>query len=427
MFWPQYPHDLIPPQSPNLWHEQVSPNYGPGIRSPEEINQIFRQGLIQMYTPAPIQPQIYIPFQPLPDRVDPAYAPGAIGDYITDNKNINDYQLAFNQINAMLKGKAKRSVIDAYYSVEQAYGSVYMSYDEYKSIYKKSAAFIRSYLKQQHVPLLASNLHIAIQHFMSDTLSIRWVDPDTKKVKRSTHYPFHYDYGDYAGEQDYRNYFSTKCLATGTGQCNSMPIVYLCLAQELGIKAYLSFAPLHSFIKWQTYDGDIVGYEPTTNWSLPDKWYQADMNISYQAIRSGLYLDTLNQEQIIANCLVDLAINYLHENLAPDTAFVQQCLNSAASYFPKHNNLFIYLVRGKVLTAELRARMWQQGIETIDDPALDPESKALYQRLLQNDKALREMGYETMPDGFYEQVRQDQDSHPIDPNAKVPKSLFQTD
>lgn len=241
-----------------------------------------------------------------------------------------DYKKAFQQINNMLAGKSKLSLIDALYATESAYGNPYMNQTEFKGNFQQSATFIKRWLKQQNMPLSPENLHYAVQRFMSDTLKINITLADkTQGTQTITHLPFKYDYEDYDGKQDYRNYYSTKCLATGTGQCNSLPEVYLGLCESLGLRAYLTFAPFHSFIKYKDKNGKIANYEPTSNWDLPDKWYQENLGVNRKAKENGIYLDTLNKKQTVANCLVDMAIAYMRKTSNPDTNFVKQCLSTA--------------------------------------------------------------------------------------------------
>jgi len=342
------------------------------------------------------------------------------------SKNLTDYERAFGKIDSMLRGKSKMSIQNAYFAVEQAYGNMYLSYNEYKGTYKHSADFIKKYLKQRGIPAIPQNLHLAIQQFMGDTLSVSYLEPDTKKSRTTVHYPFKYDYQDYDGSVDYRNYFSTKCIATGTGQCNSLPIVYLCLAEELGVKAYLSFAPFHSYIKWRAQDGSLQNYEPTSNWSIPDKWYQKSLGVSYRAVSTGIYLDTLGKRQVVANCLVDLAVEYLDRNQIPDSLFVQKCLETAEKYYPKKNNLTVYLVRSKLLSMQLDKELRQRGKTTLSGAETDPVTNSLYQRLLSNEYDLVQMGYEQLPQQVYDQLLQQQANHTVDPSAKTKKTLFMT-
>ena len=49
----------------------------------------------------------------------------------------------------------------------------------------------------------------------------------TAAAKRVPIASFGYDFEDYRGQQDYTKMFVSKALATGKGQCHSLPLVYL--------------------------------------------------------------------------------------------------------------------------------------------------------------------------------------------------------
>ncbi|HET8962507.1 MAG TPA: hypothetical protein VFM99_01320, partial [Chitinophagales bacterium] len=177
----------------------------------------------------------------------------------TNVEVLNSYKSAYSKISNMLSGKSKLSYADASYYMESAYGNAYLKYDEFKSDIAQSADFLKKWMAQNKIPVTPQNIHYAIQQFMGDTISLTTYLPDAKQEKKTTtHFPFKYDYDDYDGKKDYRNYFASKCLATGTGQCNSMPMVYLMLCEAMGVKGYLSFAPFHSFIKYKNNEGKIV-------------------------------------------------------------------------------------------------------------------------------------------------------------------------
>jgi hypothetical protein len=149
------------------------------------------------------------------------------------------------------------------------------------------------------------------------------------------HTPFTYDYEDFRAEEDFRNYFVTKTLATGTGQCNSLPTTYLLLAEQMGVKAYLSYAPLHSFIKFPDAEGTIHNYEPTNHFEISDQWYAQHLNISQQAYKSKIYLDTLDKKQIVAAAMMDLAYGYMRKHGVADGTFISECVADAIQFFPR--------------------------------------------------------------------------------------------
>lgn len=340
--------------------------------------------------------------------------------------DLTDYQKAFNKINDMLSGKASLSLKDAYYYSETAYGGSYMSKIDYDNTINESTDFIKKWLHQKNIPLTPINLQLAIQDFMSDTLAVKIYLPDNKKgYKIKTHIPYKYDYEDYQGKQDFRNYFVTKCFATGTGQCSSMPSVHLIFSEKLGVNSYLTFAPFHSFIKFKDTKGNIANYEPTSNWSLPDKWYQEHLFISPEAKKSGIYLDTLNRKQVIANCLVDMVISYLSKTSIPDTNFTNQCLSKAQKYFPKNNNIYIYLAKSQILNYQLYHSMEQNKIKDISQIPVNSEANIIYNRLMKNEQLISSLGYQDLPKEMYDQLIEQQENKTKDNNAKITKTLFQ--
>jgi len=316
------------------------------------------------------------------------------------------YSDALQNLKEQLEGKRKLSISDAYFVMENAYGNSYLSKKEYDQIIKQSVDFIKQWLSQLGYSLKDNDaLHLGIQKFLSDTISITINNPDNPNIpKKTSHLPFFYDYEDFKGEKDFRNYFLTKCLATGSGQCNSMPAVYSSIADGLGAKSYLTFAPHHSFIKYPDNNGTIHSYEPTSNWKIGDKWYQDNMFISPKAKANGIYLDTLNKKQIVANCMIDLAFGYLQKHGAADGEFVKECIASAMQHFPKQNNIHAYFVYSSLLARQLDQVLYENKITDLKDISKVPEAQELYNALLKNEATITKLGYQDQPDPLYDEL-----------------------
>ena len=318
------------------------------------------------------------------------------------------YADAFASIKEMLDGKKSISIREAYYQIENAYGNTYLSYQEYTDISKQSVDFIRRWLTQNGYSTKDNDvLNMGIQRFMSDTLTITVGIPDSKEgTRKVTHLPFFYDYNDFKGERDFRNYFSTKTLATGSGQCNSLPAVYLILAEGLGAKAYLTFAPLHSFVKYPDSKGNIQNYEPTSNWNISDQWYEDNMFISKTAKQTGIYLDTLNKRQIIANCLIELASSYIYNFGAANDTFILGCVKNAMGSFPRNNNIEVYFIYSILLRQQMYTAMQKDRVTDINNIQQSPKALSIYQAYLQNEEAIKRLGYQDMPTQAYNDLMQ---------------------
>lgn len=308
----------------------------------------------------------------------------------------------------MLEGKSKLSVADAYFTIESAYGNCYLSRKQYDDIIKQSADFIRTWMQEKGLDMRDNyQVHTAIQRFMSEPLRItRKTKQKDRPDKLTTidHQPFYYDYDDYEYTKDYRNSFLTKCLATGFGQCNSMPAVYLVLAEQLGVKAYLTFVPNHSFVKYPDNKGNIVNYEPTSNWEISDKWYEDNMFISKTAIESGIYFDTFNTRQVVANCIFDLAIEYMRVDRSLNEDFVNASIRAGIPYFPKNNNLESLFIYSMHLKTQLREIMQRYGITDVNQIGNVPHAMAIYKEYLGNEGYITKLGYQDMPTGMYEEM-----------------------
>ncbi len=316
------------------------------------------------------------------------------------------YTNALGLLSAQLTGSRPLSVSEAYFMLENAWGESYLSREEYEHILDHSAGFIRAWLKSKNLsPYNQPELHFGIQKFMRDTLSLLSPHPDQPgRYVRTTHLPFFYDYVDFRGEKDFRSYFLTKCLATGGGQCNSMPAVYCVLAERLGATAYLSLAPHHALVKYPDAQGRLHNYEATTGWNISDRWYEDNLFISPEAKRSGIYLDTLNRKQIVANCLLDLALGYMQKFGIADGSFIHQCMDAAMIAFPRRNALQAYLLRSSLLAGQLNRLLRQHGITDIVLIDQLPEARQLRDALLQNEATISRLGYQPLPEALYENL-----------------------
>ena len=318
------------------------------------------------------------------------------------------YTNSLNQLKQILNSNDKQSLAKAYYILESTYGNAYLNQKEYTTIINKSVSFIKQWMKQNNYDENDNQAkHLAIQKFMSEKLTVG-NSTGNKEVgttlKTSQHLPFFYDYNDFEAKQDYRNFFLSKCLATGGGQCNSMPQVYLVLAEALDAKTYLSFAPQHSFVKYPNAEGKVTNYEATSNWHISDQWYQDNMFISKQAIKSGVYLDTFNQKQIVANIILDLAVSFMYKNGIGDGTFVKECLKTATPLFPKNNNIYAYFIYAEYLKATLNSFMQQNKLSNPQQLKNYPEQYKLLQEYNNNETEITKLGFQDMPEGMYEQM-----------------------
>lgn len=347
-------------------------------------------------------------------------------------RDLQIYENALQQLKTLVKNPSA-TLEEAFYITESAFGKPYLSKQEYKNQINKSVSFIQTWMKQNNFDANDNEAkHTAIQKFMSEPLLIS-ENVGSKEfgttLKTKQHLPFFYDYNDYQAEQDYRNFFVTKALATGGGQCNSMPMVYLLLAEKLNAPTYLTFAPQHSFIKYQKNNGEIINYEPTSNWRINDLWYQENLFISPEAIQSGIYMDTLNKQKIIAQCMLELATQYTYKMPFGDGEFIKKCLFEASRYYPKNNNINAYFLYSIYLKGSLQNFLFRHNITNLDQIKNNEFAYSLQKEYQKNEAYIKELGYQDMPKEMYENMlKQHEDKNQQQQkrklNGKQKRNLF---
>ncbi len=151
--------------------------------------------------------------------------------------------------------------------------------------------------------------------------------------------PFQYDLSDPFGRKPVNRLLSTY-LVTHHGNCVSMPILFVALAQRLGLNATLSTAPNHMFVKYMDdVTGKTINLE-TTSGAYParDVYIRQNMPMTDQAIANGIYMKTLSKKEalaVMADIVLEREFADRHYQKAWDVAEVLQ------PYYP--NNLAVLL------------------------------------------------------------------------------------
>lgn len=114
--------------------------------------------------------------------------------------------------------------------------------------------------------------------------------------------PFAYDHDDPLGLNVYNKLLPTY-LATRRGNCVSMPVLHIILAEKLGLNVHLSTAPLHMFVRYTNPQNQHdLSIEPTSGgYPTRDVWYRENLPMSDMAVEQGLYLKTLTKRESIAH------------------------------------------------------------------------------------------------------------------------------
>lgn len=113
--------------------------------------------------------------------------------------------------------------------------------------------------------------------------------------------PFTYDHADPYGV-DLNNKLLTTYLDTRKGNCVSMPILHLIVAERLGLNVSLSTAPLHVFVRYTNpTNGRSLAIEATSGGNpTREIWYHERMGVTDEQVENGIYLGVLTKRETIA-------------------------------------------------------------------------------------------------------------------------------
>lgn len=193
------------------------------------------------------------------------------------------------------------------------------------SIVKKHIAN-NSLIKYKAFDSVNYKINAAIKSIIADTTKFQ-IDDIIFSIP-----PFTFNFSDPLGKQDITNTFVTKLLATHQGNCRSLTYLYKILADELGAKCWIALAPGHMYIK--NYSEKIGWYntELTSGTFPSDAWIMTTSYINPTAVKSGLYMDTLSNQQAIALCVLDLANLYERQTHNYYDGFILKCCDLVLKY-----------------------------------------------------------------------------------------------
>ena len=310
-------------------------------------------------------------------------------------KGTSCYYQAYDEINNMLQGKQALDLGRAVFLVENAYYNNSLNYTDYQNYLKQQVQLCNQKIKEEKLDTndnLVKNMMLF--RLISDTLNIK--PHGTENA--ITHLPIKYDYEDYKSEKNYDSHFVTKLMQNGTGQCYSMPLYYLVLAEQIDAKAYWAFSPKHSFVKIQDEKGVWYNLELTCNAILSDAHYMNNSYIKAEAIRNRIYLEPLDKKQVVSEMLLELAKGYYTKYGLDD--FYLQCTDTAKQYLS--NDLDAIMLKAayeESLTMTLAHLLDAKKPEIMKEKS--PEAYKHYEQMQALYKQIDNLGYEELPSEIY--------------------------
>ncbi len=296
------------------------------------------------------------------------------------NKNI--YDDAFYYLKDVLSGAIESDFKSSVFVTENAYFDNQLDkkiFDDYIWLY---ASICRGIMQSGNILYPESDTQkataqCAVILFMIDSIPVNMSEGIIY------HQPFAYNFDDFAGKNDWSNMFVSTLMETKKGNCHSLPILYKLIMNELGEDAYLALAPNHMYIK---VNNKRVGWYniELTNGDFPtDAWLTASGYIHLDAIKNGIYMKALTEQESVALCLIDLAQGYERKYGRGDGEFIIRCCDTALKYFPNYINAML-------LKAETLTSLYKEN----KDENLFLQMTDLY-------ISIHESGYRKMPESMY--------------------------
>ena len=305
------------------------------------------------------------------------------------------HEAALAKLADMLEGRAPLSVKRAAFLVEQAWLGD-LNWNSFDAELRRRGDLVRSRL-----PAFPTNedRHAALLAFFRDTT---WTT-GTDGQPAVAHLPLRFDFEDFWGDKGWSRMFVTRLLRSGGGQCRSLSLLYLLLAQEVGAEAGLAFAPGHAFIRRRDAAGEWRNLELTNGTYLNDAAYLQTGYIKAEAVRNGVWIRAQTDTQTVAWLAAELAKGwYYHVDAIDARGFIQSC--SALSETHGRETLDGLIVRSNVLTARF---LWEMDEARWPDLKTSGEKEHVKAKRFLREardcyRRIDGAGYESIPPEVYE-------------------------
>jgi regulator of sirC expression with transglutaminase-like and TPR domain len=185
---------------------------------------------------------------------------------------------------------------------------------------------------------------------------------------------YRYDLTDPLGTKKPRGSLISNLMETRQGNCVSMPVLLTIIGQRLGVNIHLSTAPHHLFARYIDDKGVATNIEATSGTLATDRHYIESLEIDPEAVKSGIYLQTITKKESIAFMLYSVGRRYMLERQYDDA---QRVADLILKYYPKCVNAM--LLKGNIFTMQLREEVDAYRVKNIPPtPALRKELEEKY-------------------------------------------------
>ncbi len=311
-----------------------------------------------------------------------------------NEENADKFYEAFEKIDNMVEGEVPLNLKDAIFITEDAYSNGRVPRDWYNWQIEKNVSLIKDALEAEGFDLNDDMAKKMMLHrFMSDTIILH---DDTGNIYQKS-YPKTYDFDDIFGVENWSQMFVTKLLVSNKGQCHSMPLLYLILAEELGIEAHLAISPQHSYVMVQDNKGNWFNLELTNGRYSSDAWVTGSGYVKAESLTNGIYMRPLSKKEAIADCFADLAMSYYHKYGFDD--FMLKCADKALHYDEK--NVSAWMLKANYYGLLFQHVAEQKGMPPLEHLMNDPKAAKIFNKRNQIYQTIDNLGHQAMPEEVY--------------------------
>jgi hypothetical protein len=288
------------------------------------------------------------------------------------------------------------SIKEVNFEIENAYFENKEDKIEFDKVIKQSGEFLLAKMKELNYDVNSNSAkNFMLFQFFSETLQL--------KSNGLKHLSIKYDFDDFWGTKDWSKMFVTKLLKTKTGQCHSMPLLYLTLAEEIKAEAYLSISPNHSYIMFQDENKKWYNLELTNGMYTVSSFILNSGFIRAEAMQNKIYMQNLSKKELLSQFYVDLASGYLHKFGYDD--FVEKVANKALELNP--NSINAHMVKANYNTERLVYALTQLKINPENKNDIErignyPAVVELFKVRNKQYQVIDDLGYQEMPIEAYE-------------------------
>lgn len=317
------------------------------------------------------------------------FSVGQQANEIDNNFKVQIYKQAFDSLKNIIEkdGSFSRSVFlveNAYYDYNLPYSDFKKAINGLSNFVAQGAAISRRYNYPDSINYIKN--YSIFSRLFDTTLYVKSYSLD----KAGNIAPYSYSHIDPMGKKEWSNMFVTNLLATQKGNCHSLAYLYKIIADKIGAKCWFALAPNHIYIRCYSQKIGWYNIELTSGTFPTDAWIATSTYVSTDAIRSGIYMDTLSNQQSVALCILDLAKGYEFQTRNYYDGFILKCCDLVLKYHPVNPMALL-------LKAETLKKAYYKEVEN-----KNPDSTVTYSEMERAYIILAKHHYRELPEKAYQ-------------------------